>query len=105
VDKPPPVDKSADVDLREAELSGFLGTLDSGGRRPDAGPVRLFTRAHTDVDPRETGPAPTFVPWDFLGFGDPPRATVHLRWLTATAEEIVAEARRRHPELTVLDQR
>ncbi len=71
----------------------------------DAGPVRLFTREHTDVDPRETGPAPTVVPWDFLGFGDPPRATVHLLWLTATAEEIVAQARRRHPELTVLDQR
>ncbi|RSM84548.1 hypothetical protein DMH04_20720 [Kibdelosporangium aridum] len=71
----------------------------------DASPVRVFTLDHTDVDPADTGPGPTLVPWDFLAFGDPPRATIHLLWLTATVEDIVAQARRRQPDLTVLDQR
>ncbi len=69
----------------------------------DASPVRVYTLDHTDVEPADTGPA--LVPWDFLAFGDPPRATIHLLWLTATVEDIVAQARRRRPDLTVLDQR
>ncbi|MDO0910968.1 hypothetical protein QQM39_08900 [Streptomyces sp. DT2A-34] len=71
----------------------------------DANPVRVYTLDHTDIDPADTGPGPTLVPWDFLQFGDPPQATIHLLWLTATAEVIVAQARRRRPDLTVLDQR
>ncbi|KMS77352.1 hypothetical protein ACM01_01655 [Streptomyces viridochromogenes] len=71
----------------------------------DANPVRVYTLDHTDIDPADTGPGPTLVPWDFLQFGDPPQATIHLLWLSATAEVIVAQARRRRPDLTVLDQR
>ncbi|ONI91250.1 hypothetical protein ALI22I_09255 [Saccharothrix sp. ALI-22-I] len=71
----------------------------------DAGLIRASTRDHTDVDAAETGPTPTLVPWDYLDFGDPPRAGVHLRWLTATAEEIVEQARLRRPDLVFLDRR
>lgn len=67
----------------------------------DAGPVRVFTLDHT----ADTESGPTLVPWDFLAFGDPPRATIHLLWLTATVEDILAQARRRRPDLPVLDQR
>ncbi|CAM4074039.1 hypothetical protein KIPE111705_39190 [Kibdelosporangium persicum] len=71
----------------------------------DAGPVELSTRAHSDVDPAETGSVPILVPWDYLTFGDPPVAVIHLLWLTAPAEEIVEQARRRRPDLVVLDER
>lgn len=71
----------------------------------DASPARLFSLDHTDGDPVDTGPGPTLVPWDFLVFGEPPEATIHLLWLTATAEEIVERARHHRPDLTVLDQR
>lgn len=69
----------------------------------DADPVSLVTREDTDA--ADTGPGPTLVPWDYLLFGEPPRACVHLLWLTATAEDIVGQARLRRPELTVLDER
>lgn len=49
---------------------------------------------HTGDEPRQYRPI----------FGDPPRTTVHLLWLTATAEDIVEQARRR-PDLNILDQR
>ncbi|WP_158847699.1 hypothetical protein [Saccharothrix deserti] len=71
----------------------------------DAGRIRVYTLDVADIDPADTGPGPTLVPWDFLMFGDPPGGTIHLLWLTATAEEIVEQARRRRPDLTVLDQR
>lgn len=71
----------------------------------DASPVRAFTVDHTDIDSGNTGPQPTLVPWDYLVFGDLPAECIHLLWLTATAEEIIEQARRRRPDINVLDQR
>ncbi|MCO1574556.1 hypothetical protein M8C13_02140 [Crossiella sp. SN42] len=69
----------------------------------EAGPVRLSTLDPADDD--GSGLGPVLVPWDFLTFGEPPKDTIGLVGLTATAEEIVRQARLRQPELTVLDQR
>ncbi|QUH04371.1 hypothetical protein HUO13_29545 [Saccharopolyspora erythraea] len=71
----------------------------------DVGRVRAFTEESADVDAADTGPSPTLVPWDYLTFGDPSQAAVHLLWLTATAEEIVVQARARRPDLVFLDER
>lgn len=69
-----------------------------------AGPVRAITESEVakGEDPML---GPTLVPWDHVQFGEPPRAGVHVLWLTATVEEIAAEAQRRRPHLVFLDHR
>jgi len=82
--------------------------------------ARAFSLGAAEFDHSGEGPSgPWFAPWDFLQFGDanaiPLLATkrgsahvaahIHVRWLTATAEQIVEQARVRQPALRFLDER
>lgn len=74
--------------------------------------ARLIAFTETSDAPSLGGPTPTFVPWDYLAFqlregaDQPLRGTrIHLLWLDATVEQIVAKAHEFQPSLPYVDER
>lgn len=73
---------------------------------------RLIAFTETRDTPSAGGPTPTLVPWDYLAFqlraesDQPIRGTrIHVLWLTATVEQIVAEVHEFQPNLPFVDDR
>lgn len=72
--------------------------------------ARVIAFTETRDDPSLGGPTPTFIPWDYLAFqlraDQPIRGTrIHVLWLTATVEQIVAKAHEFQPNLPYVDDR